>query len=269
MYLNDYLSIDHITAGGIFAATDFSLSIMGTVLNVIILVTIKNSPTLSRDLDYIMFASLAAANIIITAFVKLLSTVLVGHAVAKNAEEVSFQFCSVYIMFHRLTWFIFPATILTLSWSHFWSIIQYRFVTSESFETMETLSMGRKSLVEEEGVLTRRHNILKEREIVRIMKSFQADKADCDSSNESVLSPKSKRTKKSARKSSGQQEKETINLARAWKSKATEKKTEVPANEKRKLLKEKSKSIDDTLETSPTQLERQHSHSCFELHSEG
>ena len=124
--------------------------------------------------------------------------------------------------------------------------------------------MGRKSLlVEEEGVLTRRHNILKEREIVRIMKSFQADKADCESSHESVLSPKSKRSKKSARKSSGQQEKETINLAR----KATEKKTEVPANEKRKLLKEKSKSIDDTLETSPTQLERQHSHSCFELNS--
>ena len=127
--------------------------------------------------------------------------------------------------------------------------------------------MGRKSLVEEEGVLTRRHNILKEREIVMIMKSFQADKADYNSSHESVLSPKSKRSKKSARKSSGQQEKETINLARAWKAKATEKKTEVLANEKRKLLKEKSKSIDDTLETSPTQLERQHSHSCFELHS--
>ena len=127
--------------------------------------------------------------------------------------------------------------------------------------------MGRKSLVEEEGVLTRRHNILKEREIVRIMKSFQADKADCGSSIESVLSPKSKRSKKSARKSSGQQEKETINLARAWKSKATEKKREVPANEKRKLLKEKSKSIDDTLETSQPQLERQHSHSCFELNS--
>ena len=119
--------------------------------------------------------------------------------------------------------------------------------------------------MEEEGVLTRRHNILKEREIVRIMKSYQAD---CGGSSiESVLSPKSKRSKKSARKSSGQQEKETINLARAWKSKATEKKREVTANEKRKLLKEKSKSIDDTLEISRPQLERQHSHSCFELHS--
>ena len=131
-----------MTAGGVFAATDFSLSILGTVLNVIILVTIKNSPTLSRDLDYIMFASLAASNIIITAFVKLLSTVLVGHAVAKNVEEVPFQFCNVYIIFHRLTWFIFPSTILALGWSHFWSIIQCRFVTSESLETLVTI--GRK-----------------------------------------------------------------------------------------------------------------------------
>ena len=71
MYLREYLDIDHIMAGGVFAATDFSLSILGTILNVIILVTIKNSPVLCRDLDYIMFASLAASNVIITTFVKV------------------------------------------------------------------------------------------------------------------------------------------------------------------------------------------------------
>ena len=127
--------------------------------------------------------------------------------------------------------------------------------------------MERKSLVEEEGVLTRRHNILKEREIVRIMKSLRAEEAARSSSIDSVLSPKSKRSKKSARKSSGQQEAETINLARAWRSKATDKKKEDSTNEKRKVMKEKSKSIDDTLETSPPQLDRQHSYSCSELNS--
>ena len=126
--------------------------------------------------------------------------------------------------------------------------------------------MGRKSLVEEEGVLTRRHNILKEREIVRIMKSLRAEEA-ARGSIDSVLSPKSKRSKKSARKSSGQQEAETINLARAWRSKATDKKKEDSTNEKRKVMKEKSKSIDDTLDTSPPQLDRQHSYSCSELNS--
>ena len=128
--------------------------------------------------------------------------------------------------------------------------------------------MGRKSLVDEEGVLTRRHNILKEREIVRIMKSLRAEEAARGSSIDSVLSPKSKRSKKSARKSSGQQEAETINLARAWRSKATtNKKKEDSTNEKRKVMKEKSKSIDDTLDTSPPQLDRQHSYSCSELNS--
>ena len=128
--------------------------------------------------------------------------------------------------------------------------------------------MGRKSLVDEEGVLTRRHNILKEREIVRIMKSLRAEEAARGSSIDSVLSPKSKRSKKSARKSSGQQEAEAINLARAWRSKATDKKKEDSTNEKRKVMKEKSKSIDDTLDTtSPPQLDRQHSYSCSELNS--
>ena len=41
MNLTRLLHLDPVSAGGLFAAVDFSLSILGTVLNVVVVVTIK------------------------------------------------------------------------------------------------------------------------------------------------------------------------------------------------------------------------------------
>ena len=63
MNLTETLQLDHVTAAGVFAATDFCLSIVATILNVIIVVTIKNSHSLGKELEYIMYACIGASNL--------------------------------------------------------------------------------------------------------------------------------------------------------------------------------------------------------------
>ena len=130
---------------------------------------------------------------------------------------------------------------------------------SESLEC-EISSLRKKSLSsEEEGVLTRRHNILKEQEIIKLMKSMNSAKKSNDSTSGA----------KSCSKTSRQQEAETINsAAKTWKCKVLDKKKEnINPARKRKVFKQKSKSIDNTLEekTSAPSLDTKHSHSCSEL----
>ena len=63
MNLKEILEIDNVTAGGIFTAIDFCISIIASILNVIIVVTIKNSSYLCKDITYVLFASLGASNL--------------------------------------------------------------------------------------------------------------------------------------------------------------------------------------------------------------
>ena len=89
------------------------------------------------------------------------------------------------------------------------------------------------------------------------------DQGDFSSSMESILSSKSKSSKFSSRKSSG---KLTLDIGKSWKSKAIGKKVEGSAATKRKFMKQKSKSIDDTLESSSSPpMPKKHSYSCSEL----
>ena len=258
--LTHVIGIDSVTAGGVFAGVDFSLAIFSMVLNVIILATIKNSNILCSDVHFVMYACVATSNIIITSFVKLLSTVLCGHAVAKNKVSVPFQFCGIYNIFSRLTWFIFPYSILIVSWLDFLNIMKQRFSKSEL--ELEVSSLMR---VEDEGVLTGRQNILREREVIQLMKSLK--------NSTSVDSSFTSRSKGGGNKTLGQQEKETINsAAKTWKSKALDKKREdISLKKKRKVFKQKSKSIDNTsalTKTAPSIDNTKLSHSCSELAQE-
>ena len=99
-------------------------------------------------------------------------------------------------------------------------------------------------------MLTRRYTILREQEVVRVMRA----------------SLPSQHQRPPA---SGHQEQETINLARAWRSRAADRREE-SASRKRRVLKQKSKSTDDGVDEvspAPAGLCRQHSFSCSELSS--
>ena len=77
-----------VTAGGLFVFIEMSLGFLATVLNVIVLATIKNSHSLLSQPRYVLLANLAASNIATSILVKLMSVVLCGHAVATHRTQV-------------------------------------------------------------------------------------------------------------------------------------------------------------------------------------
>ena len=67
-----------MTAGGVYVLIEMSFGFLATVLNVIVLATIKNSKRLLSEPAYLLIANVSAANIAISIFVKLMSVILCG-----------------------------------------------------------------------------------------------------------------------------------------------------------------------------------------------
>ena len=67
-----------MTAGGVYVLIEMSFGFLATVLNVIVLATIKNSNRLLSEPAYLLIANVSAANIAISIFVKLMSVILCG-----------------------------------------------------------------------------------------------------------------------------------------------------------------------------------------------
>ena len=257
------LNLSHLTAGGIFVSVDFCLSILGTVLNVIIVATIKNSSYLLQEQSYSLLASLGVSNIIITSFLKLLSSVVCGHAVARNLTEVPFQFCSIYIVVQRLTWIILPYTVFFMSWLEFIKTMKQKYNTRrDSSVEFESSPFSRKS-IDEQGILTQRYLILKEYQYVQIIKSLKTSQQQKRRSEDgppvdSLHSIKNKW--KSKIKTNKKLDSEKLSsVSRKWKENTIDKKKE-------ELKKQKSKSFDDELEPSDKVLiDSQQSYSCSEI----
>lgn len=81
-----------------------SFDFLATVLNVIVLATIKNSSKLLLEPHYVLLANVSVSNIVISIFVKLMSVITCGHAVAVDQTAVDFQFCSLFLFTQRMTW---------------------------------------------------------------------------------------------------------------------------------------------------------------------
>jgi hypothetical protein len=94
-----------------------SFGFIATVLNVIVLATIKNSDRLLSEPTYVLIANACVSNIAISSFVKLMSVILCGHAVATGRTVAVFQFCSLFLFCQRLTWSVLPTTVMLLPWA--------------------------------------------------------------------------------------------------------------------------------------------------------
>ena len=170
MDLMDILGIEQVLAGGIFVAIEMSLGFISMILNVIILATIKHSELLQNDEKYLLMGNMSAANIIICSFVKLMSVVLCGHAVAINSLEADFQFCSIFVFFHRMTWSILPSSIFFYYWLDLVPRIRLYMINTHIVSDQDASSMGKISSSEDEGVLTKRHMIRKADYYVALLK---------------------------------------------------------------------------------------------------
>ena len=253
------LSLDHLTAGGVFVTVDFCLSILGTVLNVIIVATIKNSSSLLQEPHYSLLASLGVSNMIITSFLKLLSSVVCGHAVARNLTEVPFQFCSIYIFVQRLTWVTLPYTVFFMSWLEFIKTMKQKYNVRDV--ELESSPFSRKS-IDEQGVLTQRYLILKECQYVQIIKSLknsQQQKRASDAGPVDSLHSIKNKWKSKIKTNKKLDSEKLSSVSRKWKENALDKK-------KARVMKQKSKSFDDELEPPDKALmDNKQSYSCSEI----
>ena len=166
------LGIDHVLAGGIFVAIEMSLGFISILLNVIILATIRNSDALQKEEQYILMGNMSAANIMTGSFVKLMSVVLCGHAVAVDNTEVEFQFCSLFVFSHRMSWSILPSTVFIMYWVDLMGKIKQYIILKQLDNDFETSSVGKTSNFEEEGDLTKLYMIRKTNKYITLLKVF-------------------------------------------------------------------------------------------------
>ena len=142
---------------------EMSVGLLATVLNVIVLATIKNSSRLLAEPAYVLLANVSVSNIVTSVFVKLMSVIVCGHAVAVGRAEVPFQFCSLMLFTQRMAWSVLPSTLLVLPWV---ALLPRLLLLSSAW--------GREEEEEEcpvEAVLTQRWELLKAQEVVTLLRA--------------------------------------------------------------------------------------------------
>ena len=75
--------------GCFLALLEMSLSLIGTVLNLIVLIPILEIEELSHSTMNILMANLSLGNLVSTVFVKLVGVVYHGYALAKQRYKIS------------------------------------------------------------------------------------------------------------------------------------------------------------------------------------
>jgi hypothetical protein len=101
-----------------------------------------------------------------------MSVVICGHAVAIDKTEVDFQFCSIFVFSHRMSWSILPSTVFIMYWVDLMPKMRQYMILRQLDNDFETLSTGRTSNFEEEeeGVLTKRYLIRKTEKYIALLK---------------------------------------------------------------------------------------------------
>ena len=104
-----------------------------------------------------------------------MSVVICGHAVAIDKTEVDFQFCSIFVFSHRMSWSILPSTVFFMYWVDLMPKMRQYMILKQLDDDFDTSSTGRTSNYEEEeeGVLTKRYMIRKTEKFIGLLKVWQ------------------------------------------------------------------------------------------------
>ena len=102
---------------------------------------------------------------------KLMSVVICDHAVAIDKTEVYFQFCSIFVFSHRISWSILPSTVFFMFWVDLMPKMRQYMILKQLGNDFETsLTGGTSNFEEEEGVLTKRYMISKTEKYIALLK---------------------------------------------------------------------------------------------------
>lgn len=95
---------------------EMTLALIGIVLNLTVVISIREKESLLNNTVNIILGNLCFANLVAAVFVKSIAVVFHGYAVARSRWEVELAFCTVHTITSRATWAVFPYTLLVLCW---------------------------------------------------------------------------------------------------------------------------------------------------------
>jgi len=95
---------------------EMSLALLGIILNLTVLISIREKEAIFNQTANVIHANLCAANLIAAVFVKSFAAVYHGYGVACQRWEIELAFCTVHTITSRSTWVVFPYTLLFLCW---------------------------------------------------------------------------------------------------------------------------------------------------------
>ena len=91
--VNDYF-LEGDSQGAFLALLEMTLALIGTVLNLIVLIPIINSSLMNSTLN-VLIANLCGANLVSAVFVKLIGVIYHGYAVAASRYKHSYSIFSL------------------------------------------------------------------------------------------------------------------------------------------------------------------------------
>ena len=100
----------------IIVLSQMSFTCLGTLINNLLLVTLKDLPEMSASTYHVLLANLGLVNIFVCTILKPATGIYIGYAYAKVQKTVGLQFCQLYTY---LTWTLLPIlpwSLLALSW---------------------------------------------------------------------------------------------------------------------------------------------------------
>ncbi|XP_023349697.1 uncharacterized protein LOC111718359 [Eurytemora carolleeae] len=105
----------------ILALSQLLFSVLGTMLNNLILNTVKDTPGLPSSTYHVLLLNLSLCNLLVCSIVKPMSGIYISYAYARKEKDVGLEFCSLYTICNNAALFILPWSILVLAWQVFLS----------------------------------------------------------------------------------------------------------------------------------------------------
>ena len=80
---------------------EMSLALVGIILNLTVVISIREKEAIFNKTENVILGNLCAANLIAAVFVKSIAVVYHGYAVAKSRWEVELAFCTMHTITSR------------------------------------------------------------------------------------------------------------------------------------------------------------------------
>ncbi|XP_040580188.1 uncharacterized protein [Lepeophtheirus salmonis] len=109
-------NVSNLSYGAILVVSEMTLTLVGIVLNLIVIISIREKESLLNSTLNIILGNLCFSNLMAAVFVKSIAIIYNGYAVASEKWSVELAFCTIHTLSARATWAVLPYSIIVLNW---------------------------------------------------------------------------------------------------------------------------------------------------------